>query len=97
MRAAIKQNDIHCLILHPSRAKRTLLAESRTASTRNADSASSDRLITLLQKSIDCIAIFRCRFDHSNVIRPSAVARSELLAGTYMDQELHKKLASLLL
>ena len=37
MRAAIKQNRIHCLILHPSRANRTLLTESRTVFTRHAE------------------------------------------------------------
>ena len=38
------------------------------------------------------IAMFRRRFDHNNVIRPSAIARSRLLAGnTYMGQEIHKK------
>jgi hypothetical protein len=52
MRAAIKQKHIHCLILHPSRDKRTLLAESRTVSIRIVESASSDGAVISLQKSI---------------------------------------------
>ena len=53
MRAAIKQNHRHCLMPHPSRdVKRTSLAESRTISTWNADSASSDGPVISLQKSI---------------------------------------------
>lgn len=52
MRAAIKQNHIHCSILHPSRAKRTLLVESGTVSIRIVESAWSDGSVIPPQKSI---------------------------------------------